>query len=504
MSLHNRLVSRLLARLGRLASVLVLLGAASAAGAAELRIAQGADPLGFDPTRFATGNQVFLHQLYDTLVALDDKGVPQPVLAESFVRSPDGLSVRFRLREARFHTGRAVTAEDVAFTITRYQTERVGANLLPRMRAITGVRVIDERSFDITLSAATPGLFDLLGAVFIQNRDVIEQMNRTDAGSGPFVLREWRPGVSFTMERFAQHWRNDRTVPDRITVRIISDEAAAAAALRTGAVDLVLLSGLLAEQQLRGVQGVRVERPGTAPKTHYLMINTARPPLDNALLRQAISRAIDRRKIAEIVYGGNGAPTCQPWPAAHWAHTPAQESACGFDIAEAQRLMQRSGVAPFTTSVNTAVDAYSPGSVEAAQILRADLARIGITLEIRTYEQARARTMLLASDFDMLLHSYVEGGNDPQFVMPSGIYGPGGRAKWTSPDYAALIEASGRTTDLAERRGIYSRISAMIIDAAFIMPTVHEFPGYPMRASVTGFRTDASGFPLLQGVAPGR
>jgi len=475
-----------------------------AARANELIVSQGVDPIGFDPTRFATGNHVFLHQLYDTLVTLGPDGDPRAALAESWQRSPDGLTVTFRLREARFHTGRAITAEDVVFTIERYQTERVGANLLPRMRSIRQVRAVDPRTVELTLGDLMPGLFDLLGAVFIQNRDAIDTMNRTAAGSGPYVLREWRPGVQFTMERFAQHWRNDQTLLNRIVVRTIPDESAAAAALQTGAVDLLLTTGALAETQLRDRPGIRIERPQASPRSFYLMINTARPPFEKLEIRQAISRAIDRRRIAEIVYRKNGGETCQPWAPGHWAHAPEVERACGFDLAEARRLMERSGIAPFTTTVNTAVDAYSPGSVETAQILKEDLAKIGITLDIKTYDQARARSLLLASDFDMLLHVYTEGGNDPQFILPSGIYGPGGRAKYTAPAYEALVAAAGRTADIAARKDIYRQISLAIAEAAFVMPIVHEFPSIPMKRGIEGFRVDASGFPVLSRITGAR
>src|SRR5690606_26888153 len=116
-------------------------------------------------------------------------------------------------------------------------------------------------------------------------------------------------------------------------------------------------------------------------------------------------------------------------------------------------------VQTITLVVNTAVDSYSPGSSATAQILKESLAEIGITLDIVTYEQARARELLLASEFDLLLHQYNEGGNDPQFIMPSGLYGPNGRAKFTSPEYEDLMAASTATLDVAERKKIYSAIS---------------------------------------------
>jgi peptide/nickel transport system substrate-binding protein len=482
---------------------IVALDAAGAppAAAFDLVVAQGSEPITFDPTQFASGNHVFLHQLYDALVDLGPDGRPTPSLAESWERSPDGLTVRFVLRPATFHSGRPVTADDVVFTIERYLDESVGANLMERMESFAGVRAVDDRTVELTLSAPTPGLFDLLSAVFIQDRDAIGDIARRDAGSGRYTLSDFQPGVSFTMSRFGDHWDDSQTGPDDVVVRIIPDEGTAAAALQTGDVDVLLQASALTAEGLEGIDGLKVLRPDTAPVTYYLMANTTRGPLANTLFRRAIERAIDRQTIADVVYAGAAVPTCQPWSASHWAHDASLETACAFDLAAAQALMTESGVGPVTLTVNTAVDSYSAGSAATAQILKEALAEIGVTLDIVTYEQARARELLLASDFDLLLHSYTEGGNDPQFIMPSGLYGPNGRAKFTSPEYEALVASANGTLDLDARKKIYSDISKLIIDNAFIMPIVHGLRVYPMKDKVEGFALDVSGFPVLSGVS---
>lgn len=497
-------------RAGRLratiASVMIAASAAfggvASAAAADLVVAQGAEPITFDPTQFATGNQVFLHQLYDALVDIGGDGIPRPALAESWSRSDDGLTVRFTLRDAVFHSGRKITADDVVFTIERYLTESVGANLMERMETFKGVKAVDPKTVELTLSAPTPGLFDLLSAVFIQDREAIGNLARQDAGSGPFVLTDFQPGVSFTMSRFKDHWRNAETVPEKIVVRIIPDDGSATAALQAGEVDILLQSNALAAEGLAGTAGLKVDRPAAAPVTYYLMANTARPPLDNVNVRKAIQRSIDRATIAEVVYAGAAVPTCQPWAPGHWAHDAALESLCAYDLEAARAAVAASGVSSITLVVNTAVDSYSPGSSATAQILKEALAEIGITLDIVTYEQARARELLLKSEFDLLLHQYTEGGNDPQFIMPSGLYGPNGRAKFTSPEYEALIAKANDTLDVAARKAIYADISKLIIDQAFIMPIVHGFRVYPMKAGVEGFALDVSGFPLLAGTKP--
>jgi peptide/nickel transport system substrate-binding protein len=475
--------------------------ATSSAVAADLVVSQGSEPLSFDPTQFATGNHVFLHQLYDALVVVGPDGSPQPALAESWERSDDGLTVRFTLRQgAKFHSGRAITADDVAFTIKRYLTEEVGANLMERMESFTGVKVIDPQTFEISLSSPTPGLFDLLSAVFVQDSEAIANIAKSDAGSGPYQLSAFEPGVSFVMTKVPGHWRASESGPDSIIVKILPDEGSAAAALQAGQVDLMLQASAQAAANLDGVAGIEVVRSDAAPISYYLMANTERGALASQEVRLALQRAIDRQAIADIVYSGAAVPTCQPWSASHWAHDAALEDDCSFDIDAARSHLAASGETGVTLTVNTAIDSYSPGSSATAQILQQSLAEIGVTLNIVTYEQAQARQLLLASDFDLLLHQYNEGGNDPQFIMPSGLYGPNGRAKFTSPEYEALIAKAGSTLDLEARKVIYSDISKLIIGSAFIMPIAHGVRTLPMREGVQGVRLDASGFPVLTDV----
>lgn len=471
----------------------------------RLVLAQGADPLGFNPTRFSAPNTSYLHQLYDTLVKTGPDGKPVPGLAQEWERSEDGLTITFKLREAVFHSGRPVTAADVVYSVGYHLDEANGANLLSRLKAVTNAVAIDDQTLELTLASLTPGIYDLLGAMFILDEENVDAMAQQDAGSGPFTMIDWRPGVSYTMERFADHWSNEQTSLDQIVVRIVPDDASAAALLQTEEVDVLYTAGPLALAQLENASDIKVERIETAPRTHYLALNTSRPPLDNKLVRQAISHAINRELVGEIVYNGLAAATCQPWASNHWAHSAEIESLCTYDLEAAQRLMTESGVAPFTMTVNTSTDAYAPGSVDTAQILKEDLAAIGITLDIATYEPARARELLVASEWDMLLHNYIEGGNDPQFIMPSGIYGPTtGRTKFTSPELVDLVDAAGETVDLSERQAIYADISRLIVDEAFIMPFTHEFRPVPMRDDVSGFEMDGSGFARLQAVTVAR
>jgi peptide/nickel transport system substrate-binding protein len=306
------------------------------------------------------------------------------------------------------------------------------------------------------------------------------------------------------MKKFDDHWLADDILLDTVNVQVVPDSTAAAGALRTGEVDLLLQTDPLTAEQFSDAAGFKVDRPNAAPFTSYLMINVADAPLDNKLVRQALAYAIDREKIAEIVYPGTAEPACEPWAPGHWAFDESLADACGFDLDKARDLLDEAGVGDFTVTVNTS-DGYAPGSVAAAQIMKEDFAKIGVTLEIATYEPAKARELLLASDFQLLIHYYSEGGLDPQGMIPSGLWGPGeaSRSNFTDAEYEAIAGRINDTLDQAERKKALSEFTAKVIEEAFLLPTVYTFRQYAMADGVDGLKISTAGFPILEGVTVG-
>lgn len=490
-----------------LAAALLFVGCAADSGDGgeedkpRLAIAQDADIQAFDPTQFAPSNHSFLYQLYDTLIMLDAEGAPVPRLATEWTRSDDNLAVTFHLREANFHSGRPVTAHDVLFSYEYYTTPEVGANLLERLTPVTSVEVVDDDTVTLSLSEPTPGLFDLLSTFFILDKEAIDSLSTTDAGSGPFMVSDRTPGVGFTMQKYADHWAANEISLEEVRVQVVPDSTAAGGALSTGEVDLLLQTDPLTAAEFADSDGFKVERPNAAPFTSYLMINVADAPLDSKLVRQALAHAIDRERIAEIVYPGTAEAACEPWAPGHWAFDESLADRCEFDLDKASELLDEAGVGDFTVTVNTSED-YSPGSVAAAQIMKEDFAKIGVNLDIQTFEPAKARELLLASDFQLLFHYYSEGGLDPQGMIPSGLWGPGesSRSNFTDPEYEAIADRVNSTLDQAERKQALSEFSAKVIDEAFLIPTVYTFRQYAMAADVEGLAISTAGFPILERV----
>lgn len=501
----NKVYRPLVAALMGCVAMVGVAGAPAGVIAGELVIAQSLEPTGFDPTGHVF--PLYHNQAYDTLVKTDETGAPHPVLAESWSRSADGLTVTFKLRgDAKFHTGRTVAADDIVFTIERYQTESVGANIHSRLKPITAVRALDPATVEMTLAEPMPGLLDLLSDVFIQNKDVIDQLAYGDAGSGRYVIQKWTPGQPLILERFADHWDNANTTLDRIEIRTMADSGASAAALQTGDVDMIVGADYTIAEEFLSRAGYKVERPEVAPRTVYVAISVANAPLDNQQVRQAISYAMDRQKMVDIAYGGYGEASCQAWASPHWAYDSAlalgstSGEACEFNLDKAKALLDEANAGPISISINTATESYSPGSAAIGQILQEDLSKIGVKLEIMSYEAAKARQLLLDGDFELLTHGYIEAGSDPQTMFPSGFMGPGGRTKFTSPRYEELVTAANATIEPAERKKIYAEISRLLLDESFMNIVVHTYRAVPMKEGVNGLKLDNLGMLLLSGM----
>jgi peptide/nickel transport system substrate-binding protein len=467
-----------------------------------LTMIQGVDVASFDPTANASGNEPYFHQLYDSLVRIGKDGKPIPSLAESWTWSDDGLTLTWKLRAgAKFHTGREINAEDVKFTVERYRDEAVAANLRPKVLLINDVTVTDARTVAFKLKERYPGIFDMLDQFYIQNKDGVADIKTKPIGSGPFLLEEWRPGELFRMKRNPDYWNKDAPLLDSVVVQVVKDTEAQAAMLESGKADVIKrLPGTVA-RRFEGKADIQVIKAAPGASTSYLMMNVTKEPFTNKKVRQAMSYALDRQRIARTAYpGGEGEVACLAWPGTHWANNAQLAASCSLDLEKAKALLAEAGFAGgFKTTINTAGPDYAAGSKEAAQILQEDLKKIGVDMEIKVYEAAEARKKIFDSDFDMLMHQYSAASADPSFNFPGRTFGSGKDTfmKYESAELVKLISDAGSEMDLEKRKAKYADLAKFVLDEAFTIPTVFRYILFGARKRVAGFDADLSGYPDL-------
>lgn len=443
-----------------------------------IRVGITQEILNLDP-HVATAFSSFqvLDLVYESLLRLDPRTLRlEPNLAQSWSVSPDGLTYTFRLRrDATFHDGSQVDATDVKYTIERIldpATKSPQASFLEPVREVTvvdpfTVRIVLKRPYAPFLSILTgPGR----GIVPVNFEEKVRDPRTQALGSGPYRLERFSTS-SVRLVRHDRYWRRDAggvrlPYADAVEFRVIPDPATLRAALRAGEVDLIVGFGVdvTAAQALAGVGGIRVQ---SAPDLAYSLvgIQNERGPLGDVRVRQALSLAIDRAAIGRIVYSGRAAvagpipPTLEEWQPLPPARLPNYTP----NPARAGQLLQQAGAGRISLRVMPIPTV--PEALQIAQVLREQLARVGVSLEIEQVDFATFLSRWRASQFDLFV-SLNGGAIDPDLHLFRHIHSTGSTNVFKFKDAAvdALLDQGRTTLDTARRVRIYRELQVQIAE----------------------------------------
>ncbi|MDR9391877.1 MAG: ABC transporter substrate-binding protein [Trueperaceae bacterium] len=436
------------------------------------------DTPGLDPhTTTAYNSFQVLQQTLDTLVELDANLDPVPALAESWTLSDDGLTWTFELRDdVTFSNGRPLTADDVVYTYERMLDPDVSGNAW-RLSEVASIEADGDHTVRFTLNAPNAGFLAKLGsgAPFgIIARESVEDGSidaRGPIGTGPFVITDFQPGTSITLERNDAYWRSDADgtpLPylDALQLNVIPDESVKRSALVSGDVDWSLSVPLQAIEELEARDDVVIDTT-PAPSYHYVGLNTEVEPLDDVRVRRAIAEAIDREQIAEAATFGTGTATQDPIPStSRWAIDYAPY---GGDLDAARALLEEAGVADGFSIDLMATTAY-PQDVRAAQVIQAQLAPLGIDVTIDTREFGDWLERQAQGSYDTLILSWLVLLDPDDFFYAQhksdGSFNVTGYENETLDDL--LLRGRGET-EFAARYAIYEQVNREIVrDAPFI------------------------------------
>jgi peptide/nickel transport system substrate-binding protein len=416
------------------------------------------EPPGFDPQASSLYVvKVTCDQLYNRLVEFNQEMEVVPALAESW-EQPDETTLVFHLREGvKFHDGSEMTAEDVKFTLDRVVAEETASPWKTLFACIDEVMVEDPLTAVLKLNAPCgPILLGSLAHVSasILPKDYVESggdLLQNPVGTGPFKMVSWSP-TEFELVRNDDFWIDGLPYLDGLKIVIQPDENARAAALRSGAVDF-LHHAPHPFIDIFQDEGFKVVSDPVG-NFRYLVLNVAREPLDDWRVRQAIAWAIDREEVLTAAVNARAVPLDGgPIPSPHWAALP--EPFFHQDYDKAKQLLQDAGHAdgfklPFQTLGSWDVH------VRASEVIKEQLAPLGIDVEIIPQEDAVHRETRANSDFDAFVLG-ASGQVDPSQFMDR--FREGGAisnwSQWTDEDFEALAEQGALASDQGERQQIY-------------------------------------------------
>jgi peptide/nickel transport system substrate-binding protein len=414
-----------------------------------------------------------LYAVHDALVKPMPTGENTPSLAESWTVSKDGLVYEFVLRKnAKFHNGDPVTADDVKFSFERYK----GAAAKLLRDRVRDVEIVDAGRVRFHLREAWPDFMTFYGtsatgAAWIVPRKYVEKVGddgfkKAPIGAGPYRVLSFNPGVDLVMEAFEGYWRKVPSVK-RLVFRSMPDETTRAAALKAGDVDIVyLLSGPTA-QEVKRTPGLRLAA-AMPPGVVFLDLPEQwdpKSPWHDRRVRLAASHALDRDGLNQAETLGLSHPTGGLIPRVldfARAYPPP-----AYDPARARKLLAEAG---YPNGFDAGDLTPFPPFFSLAEAIGGYLQAVGIRTRLRTMERAA----FLTAWREHKLRGVIMGLGAPAgnaatrievYVTKNGIYSSG-----VVPEIETLFERQARELDRKKREGMLHQIQQIMQDRAMYVP----------------------------------
>jgi peptide/nickel transport system substrate-binding protein len=427
-----------------------------------------------------------LELVYDSLTELDAELEVVPALATDWSYNDDGTELTFNLRDGvTFHDGSAFDSADVAASLERILDEETGAVASTNLLSISEIAAPDDLTVVLTLAQPDATLPAALSRVniAIMPSEAIESgtVGTEPIGTGPFSFVRWQQGQQVELDAFDDYW-GDGPFVDGVTIRVVPDEQSMFAALQAGEVHLGVMSNPAVIEQVS--DPLVVERT-TAMGYFPFFLNSSREPLDSKEVRQAISCAIDRQQLIDTALLGEGVPT-GPFVEGIFASDPYDGLPCdGPDPDLARQLLADAGHEDGFSIETIVITGENETPINVGQSLQAQLAEIGVDLDLQQLETNVYVDRWLEADFDSAL-SENGAGPDPHHTYAR-YFTSAGRfqnvAGLSSPELDELFAEGQATTDPEARVPIYNEISRILLEES---PWVWLYQGNRYQVTVPG------------------
>jgi peptide/nickel transport system substrate-binding protein len=493
-----------------LAVLLPALAAGPAAAQTNLRIGLAEDPDVLDPAMARTyvGRIVFA-ALCDKLFDIDDKLGIVPQLALGQETAPDGRSVTIRLRpNVVFHDGEPMDAEAVKYTLERNLT-LPGSFRKPELGAVEKVEAVDPLTVRLTLKTPfaplVAQLTDRAGMIVSPKaaKAAGDKFGQRPVCAGPYKFVERVQQDRIVLERFADYWDKDRTSIGRITYVPIPDSTVRLANLKSGQLDMIERALATDLPDMREDRRLKVT---TQTDLGYMGITInaangegAKTPLADARVRRALSLAIDRDAINQVVFGGSATPGNQ-WvsPANPWYQ--AKYPVTARDPVKAKALLAQAGV-----KTPVAVDFMVPNNPETrqvAEVIQSMAAEAGFDMKIRVTEFATSLNEAEAGRFGAYMLNW-SGRPDPDgnlFVFHH-TGAPQNYGKLSLPEADALMDDARSKSDRAARMADYEKLTGLLLDQGSIVYLYHRPVIITHTTRLSGFKPYPDGLIRVVGLS---
>ena len=477
--------------------------------AADLRIGLQEDPDVLDPDQSRTFvGRIVYASLCDKLVDITPKLEIVPQLATGWSWSDDGLTLTMVLREdVTFHDGTPFDAEAVKANIDRSQN-LPESRRKSEVKSIKAVKVTGPHQVQFVLEKPDA---TLIAQFADRSGMMLSPKAAADAGtdfgnkpicSGPFKFVERIQQDRIVLEKFADYWNADAINFDKVTFLPIPDTSVRLANLRAGDIDMLErlaatdVASVKADNGLQYAEAVSLGYQGIT-----VNINNGERG-DNVLgneakLRQALSLALDRDAINQVVFEGVFAPGNQPYPPnSPWydKSRPIEQR----DVTKAKELLKEAGHETLDIEVQVA---NNPVQTQLMQVVQAMAAEAGINIKLKSMEFASLLADQSAGNYQASQIGW-SGRVDPDGNLHQFVTCEGGinDSKYCNPEIDRLLDEARTNTDNNVRKEKYDKARAILIEEQPIIYLYHQTWIWALDDSLEGFVAYPDGMIRLESV----
>ncbi len=511
-------------------------GTAVAVNPAYLVFGGSGEPDSLDSMDTTAGTALIVtRQIEETLISFKPGGFElEPGLATEWSSNPEATEWTFKLRQGvQFHDGTPFNADAVVFNFNRLadpnfefgfragQGEQTGKTypifpdifggfLGDQNTLWKGIEKVDDNTVRITLTKAVPRLPDFLAASYfgISSPDAVKKAGVKygtpeggAVGTGPFMFEEWRPGESVSVKRFDGYWGDKAKMPG-VAFRFIADVAQRQAELEAGSIDFTINLTVDARETIQNNPNLQIV-PVEPFNIAYLALDMTAKPLNDIKVRQAIAHAINKQEIVDGLFAGQAQIADDFLPEAlSWAR-PENLNKYEYDPDKAKALLAEAGYPDgfdkITLADGTEVPLelwyqpvsrpYNPPGQQLGEIQAAQLADVGIRVELKTEEWG---TYLDNWDAGKK-HGLTQLGWTGDYLDPNNFlmthFGPGTEAEagYQNQELWDLLGRAGGATTQEEAARLFKEAGLIINRDMPRVPIVHPEPILAAKKALQGW-----------------
>ncbi|WP_170339899.1 ABC transporter substrate-binding protein [Ruegeria arenilitoris] len=497
----------------------LLMTTTSLASAETLRWARSGDALTLDPHSQNEGpTHTVRHQMYEPLIIRDTSGAFEPALATDWAPSESDPNVWvFNLRQGvKFHDGADFTAEDVVFSINR--AKQPNSDMKELINSIVEVRAVDDHTIEIETDGPNPILPANLTDLFIMDKGWTEANNAVNVqdfeggeitfatvnvnGTGPYKLVSREPDVKTVMERNEDYWGRDQfpMAISEIIYTPIQNDATRVAAMLSGEVNFLQDMPVQDLDRVNAVDGLVVKQ---APQNRVIFFGMnqgsddieadnvdGKNPLADVRVRRAMSKAINRDAIQQVVMRGQSQPAGMIAPPFVNGWTAEMDSESSTDVEGAKALLAEAGYPDgFSIRLDCPNDRYinDEGICQAAVGM---LGQIGITVNLDAKPKAQHFPLITDGKTDFYMLGWGVPTYDSEYIFNFLVHGrESDIGTWNGTGYDndeldAKIKSLASNTDLVARDQAIAEIWRVVQDEQLYIPIHHQVLNWGMAENL--------------------